>query len=88
MAQFGISLKVQCCITIRAVQPRLIMPYEPQRGERKFSHCAVRLQDRLVIHSICLKCGASKIIQSDDGTLEEWVNEHQCKVRQSALQAA
>jgi len=58
---------------------RLGTLYEPQGKAGHFSLSPVRVDERLLIHSLCLKCGTSKIVSAQDGTLYQWVNEHTCK---------
>jgi hypothetical protein len=46
------------------------------------------MKDLTLVHSICLKCGASKLVSSYDGSLEEWEEQHQCNTTMPADAAA
>jgi hypothetical protein len=54
----------------------------------QFTRYPVRMKDLTLVHSICLKCGASKLLSSNDGSLEEWEQQHQCKLKMPADVAA
>lgn len=45
----------------------------------QFTHYHVTMYDLVLVHSICLKCGASRLLFSSDGSLEEWEKRHKCK---------
>ena len=51
-----------------------------QSNTIQFTRYLVRMQDLTFVHSICLKCGASKLLSSSDGSLEEWEKRHQCNI--------
>lgn len=43
-----------------------------------FAHRLVRLDRRLILEAVCLRCGASKVVSASDGTLEEYHETHRC----------
>jgi hypothetical protein len=49
-----------------------------------FEYHPVKVEDRLLIKSVCVRCGASRIVSGTDGTLEEWVTTHDCRGAQLA----
>jgi hypothetical protein len=48
-------------------------PANPQ-----FDHKPARVQGRLLLESICVQCGESKIVSAADETLEKWEDGHVC----------
>jgi hypothetical protein len=54
---------------------------EAQVRERAYERYEVRLESRLLIHSVCRRCGASRVVSSNDCSLEEWESTHTCKDR-------
>jgi hypothetical protein len=44
-----------------------------------FTHFPVRTETRLLIQSVCTKCGASRLVFASDGSLKKWEDEHTCK---------
>ncbi|HZZ41146.1 MAG TPA: hypothetical protein VFE06_18555 [Acidobacteriaceae bacterium] len=44
----------------------------------QFDHQLVRLQGRLLLDSICVHCGNSKIVSAADGSLTDWEAGHLC----------
>ena len=44
----------------------------------RFSLSCVRTESRLLIHSTCRQCGASRLVSMHDGTLDQWHKEHVC----------
>jgi hypothetical protein len=44
-----------------------------------FSHNAVYSGDRLIIESVCTRCGASKLVSMLDGSLKKWEDGHKCR---------
>jgi hypothetical protein len=50
----------------------------------EFARYGVRTEDRLLIHSVCTKCGASKLVSYHDGSLEKWEDSHKCEERPAA----
>ena len=54
---------------------------EAQVRERAYERFEVRMESRLLIHSVCRQCGASRVVSSIDGSLEEWESTHTCKER-------
>jgi hypothetical protein len=47
-----------------------------------FSHDAVHTKDRIMIESVCMRCGARKLVSIQDGSLEKWEDDHDCGKRQ------
>lgn len=41
-----------------------------------FNHALVRLDQRILIESVCSRCGASELVSRADGSLEEWEGAH------------
>ena len=37
----------------------------------QFTHYPAKMKDLTLVHCICLKCGASRLLSSSDGSLEE-----------------
>ena len=35
-----------------------------------------------MIHSVCVACGASKLVSKHDGSLDDWEGAHRCLARQ------
>ena len=54
----------------------------------QFTRYLVRMKNLTLVHSICLKCGASRLLSSSDGSLQEWEEQHQCKKLAPADKAA
>jgi hypothetical protein len=46
-----------------------------------FSHDAVHIKGRIMIESVCLRCGASKLVSIRDGSLKKWEYDHDCEDR-------
>ena len=44
-----------------------------------FTHSPLRSGDRLMIQSVCTKCGAYQIVSMSDRSLEEWEDGHVCE---------
>jgi hypothetical protein len=44
-----------------------------------FTHAPMRTETRLMILSVCIKCGLSKLVSVQDGSLEKWESGHKCK---------
>jgi predicted nucleic acid-binding Zn-ribbon protein len=44
-----------------------------------FTHAPIRTDTRLMILSVCIKCGFSKLVSVQDGSLEKWETGHKCK---------
>jgi hypothetical protein len=49
------------------------------RTRESFEYHPVEVEGRLLIDSVCVRCGASRIVSGADGTLEEWTATHECK---------
>jgi hypothetical protein len=49
------------------------------RTRESFEYHPVEVEGRLLIESVCVRCGASRIVSGTDGTLEEWLATHECK---------
>lgn len=43
-----------------------------------FSHNPAYSGDRLIIESVCTRCGASKLVSVLDGSLKKWEAGHKC----------
>lgn len=44
-----------------------------------FSRSLVHVEQRLMILSTCLSCGESRMVSSDDDSIEEWESRHRCR---------
>jgi hypothetical protein len=44
-----------------------------------FSHSPVRTPDRLMIESVCTRCGASSLVSLSDSSLDRWEDDHVCE---------
>lgn len=51
------------------------MPQHYDLFDRKLA----RIDGRLFIESICVRCGTSRIVSAWDGTLTEWEEGHLCE---------
>lgn len=49
----------------------------------QFTQVGIIADTRMMIVSTCTECGASKIVSTYDGSLEQWQNEHQCEKTRS-----
>jgi hypothetical protein len=45
----------------------------------RFARKPLRLESRLLVHSVCNHCGDSKIGSFHDGSMQEWEASHKCK---------
>lgn len=45
-----------------------------------FDHRPVRIEGRLLLESICLRCAESRVVSVPDGTLAQWEEGHVCSV--------
>lgn len=44
-----------------------------------YTHFPVRTETRVLIQSVCTKCGASRVVSASDGSLNKWEDRHTCK---------
>ena len=56
-----------------------VSPMSAEKNGGGFQRTAVRTESRLVIKSVCGKCGVWKLLSHQDGSLEEWEVQHECK---------
>src|SRR6516164_5212212 len=49
-----------------------------------FRHILVGTEQRLLVQSICVTCGASKLVSVHNGSLHQWENGHQCESKAKA----
>jgi hypothetical protein len=45
----------------------------------RFDHQPIRLKGRLLLKSICARCGQSKVVSAADETLAAWEEGHICQ---------
>ena len=46
--------------------------------DSQFDHKPARVKERLLLQSICARCGESKIVSAADGSLAAWEDGHVC----------
>jgi hypothetical protein len=44
-----------------------------------FTHFSASTEIRIIIQSVCTKCGASRLVSVSDGSLKKWEEGHTCK---------
>jgi hypothetical protein len=44
----------------------------------RFTRTLIKRERRLMIRSVCAKCGESKVVSASDGTLDDWEDSHKC----------
>lgn len=67
-----------------AIRQELEIPALTDEFVQAFTHSPVRTDDRLMIQSVCTKCGASRVVSLSDRSLEEWEDSHVCGKEQPA----
>lgn len=56
-----------------------IRPQTAKPVATPFSHLLIHEESRLMIRSTCQECGASKVVSSADGSLDDWEDGHRCQ---------
>jgi hypothetical protein len=46
----------------------------------QFIHNAIQTESRIMIESVCVRCGAFKVVSSQDRSLQAWEDRHECAV--------
>jgi hypothetical protein len=59
--------------------PPLLRPDMASEPLQAFTHAPIRTDKRLMILSACMKCGLSKLVSVQDGSLDKWEAGHKCK---------
>jgi hypothetical protein len=54
-------------------------PVQMPRPSDRFNRNTVRADGRLLVKSVCLQCGESKVGSVADGSLTGWEHKHECK---------
>jgi hypothetical protein len=48
------------------------------QANQQFDHKPARVKGRLLLESICVRCGACKIVSAADESLADWEDRHAC----------
>lgn len=57
----------------------------PANSHRTFAHSPVYEASRVMVLSICGRCGDSQVVSWHDGSLQHWEREHICTVKKPFL---
>ena len=78
LASNGACLVVLSCRKSRRENPPLAetVSFEPNI---RFTHSQVRVEERLLLMSVCTNCGLAKIVSTYDRTLRKWEESHRCR---------
>jgi len=55
------------------------------RPSDRFHRTTVRANDRLLLKTVCLSCGESKIASVADGSLTAWEGQHECSQKDPVI---